>query len=350
MQKTFWETLEKPVLALAPMDGITEIAFRTITKKYGQPDLMYTEFVSVEGLCHNAIKLLDDFIYDQAERPLIAQIFGVTPEYFYQVSIMLCELGFDGIDINMGCPAKSMHKQGSGANLINTPKLAQKIIRETKKGVEDFFTGKRSKDCPDLSPRIVAEVEKRSEAVEKHPSVIPVSVKTRIGYDKPTTKEWIGALLEEKPAAIALHGRTLKQSYRGRADWEEIGKAVELAKDSGVLILGNGDVKNRTETEKKCNKYGTAGVLIGRGSFGNPFAFSKNPPTKNIFEIALEHAQLYEKTYLKSENKNHHFLPMRKHLGWYVKSMPRAKEIRSELFRANTAGEVETIFKKFELI
>jgi len=350
MQKTFWQTLAKPIVGLSPMDGITEVVFRTITKKYGQPDIMYTEFVSVEGLCHNAIKLLDDFIYLEAERPLIAQIFGVTPEYFYQVAILLCELGFDGIDINMGCPAKSMYKQGSGANLINTPKLAQEIIRQTKKGVADYLKGKRSKDCPDLSPRIVAEVEKRSKTVKNRPSAVPVSVKTRIGYNKPITKEWMSALLEAKPDAIALHGRTLKQQYHGKADWAEIGTAVELAKNFGVLILGNGDVKNRLDAGKKCAKYGTAGVLIGRGSFGNPFAFSKNAPTKNIFEVALEHAQLHEKTYSDGENKTHHFLPMRKHLGWYVKSIPGASKIRRELFKTNQAQEVEEIFRKFELI
>lgn len=332
------------------MDGVTEVVYRSIQKKYGNPDLIYTEFTSVEGICHNAQKLLRDFSYTEEQRPVIAQVFGVTPEYYRQTAVLLCELGFDGIDINMGCPAKSMHKQGSGANLINTPELAQEIVRQTKQGIEDYYNGMRSKDCPDISPRIVKEVEARAKLVQNRPTKIGLSVKTRVGFSDPVTKTWIKTLLETGVEAIALHGRTLKQQYSGEASWEEIGKAVKIAQGSGTLILGNGDVNSHQEALEKIDKYGVDGVLIGRASFGNPFVFLPEgiTPSKSIFEIALEHSQLYEKEY--SDQERNKFLPMRKHLGWYVKGIDQAKQVRMELFRAESSVDVERIFKKYELI
>jgi len=350
MEKTLWQRLNKPIVGLSPMDGVTEVVYRTIQKKYGNPDLIYTEFTSVEGICHNAEKLLRDFLYTEEQRPVIAQVFGVTPEYYRQTAVLLCELGFDGIDINMGCPAKSMHKQGSGANLINTPELAQEIVNQTKQGIEDYYNGMRSKNCPDISPRIVKEVERRAKLVKNRPVKIGLSVKTRVGFNNPVTEEWIKTLLETGPEAIALHGRTLKQQYSGEASWEEIGKAVEIAKGSGTLILGNGDVNNYQEALDKINKYGVDGVLIGRASFGNPFIFlpEGKKPAKSIFEVALEHSKLYEKGY--SDQERNRFLPMRKHLGWYVKGIDQAKQVRMELFRANSSEDVERIFKKFGLI
>jgi tRNA-dihydrouridine synthase len=155
-----------------------------------------------------------------------------------------------------------------------------------------------------------------------------------------------------KPAAIAIHGRTLKQQYSGKSNWDEIHRAALLCKNSGTLLLGNGDAQNYEEAMEKINKYEVDGVLIGRGSFGNPFVFQPNhqelAKQYNIFEIALEHCRLYEQTYNKSEK--YHFMPMRKHLGWYVKGVEGAREIRIELFQANNSAEVETIFKRHGLI
>lgn len=350
MEKTIWQKLDKPIIGLSPMDGVTEVVYRGIQKKYGKPNLIYTEFTSVEGICHNAQKLLQDFLYFEDQRPVIAQVFGVTPNYYRQTAVLLCELGFDGIDINMGCPAKSMHKAGSGANLIQTPELAQKIVRATKQGIDDFYNGMRSKDCPDISPRIVKEVERRSKHVKNRPAKVGISVKTRVGYNTPVTDQWIQTLLETQPEAIALHGRTLKQKYAGEASWEEIAKAVEVAKGTGIKILGNGDVQNYEQALEKIKFYGVDGVLIGRASFGNPFVFlpEGQKTDKNIFEIALEHCKLYEEQY-HDQGKNK-FLPMRKHLGWYVKGINNAKQVRMELFRAENTREVEGIFKKYQLI
>ena len=151
MQKnSFWDTLATPIIGLSPMDGLTDHPFRHIQKKYGNPTIMYTEFTSVEGVCHGATQLLKDFLFDETQRPLIAQIYGTTPSYFRQTAILLCQLGFDGIDINMGCPVKNVAHSGAGAALIKTPRLAQEIIAATKQGVINWQNGMREKDCPDL--------------------------------------------------------------------------------------------------------------------------------------------------------------------------------------------------------
>ena len=401
MQNSFWQTLPKPILALAPMDGVTDQPYRHIQKKYGRPDVIYTEFTSVEGVCHKAERLLRDFLYDETQRPIVAQIFGTTPDYFRQTAVLLCQLGFDGIDLNMGCPAKNVAQSGAGAALIKTPQLAQEIIKATQAGVQDWINGKTARDCPDISAKIATEVEKRHKKLPEEyqkKRQVPVSVKTRVGFDEKITTGWISILLEVKPTVIALHGRTLRQAYGGEADWEEIGRAVKLAHDFSqknsqprTLILGNGDVKSYEQAIEKVEKYGVDGVLIGRASFGNPFVFQPKSPNhlsdpefsqnsagmhsifctcsifsqkcrvqkvKNVrrtqstkilkYQVALEHAQLYEKTYAYDERAN--FLPMRKHLGWYVRGLDGAKEIRSKLFQTNNSQEVEEIFKKYELL
>lgn len=341
-------------MALSPMDGVTDQPYRHIQKKYGHPAVIYTEFTSVEGVCHKAIQLLKDFLYDETQRPIVAQIYGTTPEFFRQTTILLCQLGFDGVDINMGCPAKNVAHSGAGASLIKTPELAQEIIKATQQGVIDWQNGQTSRDCPDISSKIADEIEERYKKLpEKYQKIrhIPVSVKTRIGYDKKIATEWISTILEMQPEVIAIHGRTLKQAYGGEADWEEIAKATELAhKTSNTLILGNGDIKSYQDAMEKIEKYKVDGVLIGRGSFGNPFIFlpENTGDQKSIYQIALEHAQLFEQTYSYDERYN--FLPMRKHLGWYVKGLDKAKEIRFKLFQTNTSAEVEAVFREYELI
>jgi len=345
MKKSFWHQLKKPIIGLSPMDGVTDQSFRYIQKKYGHPDVVYTEFVNVAGLHFGAIKPLRAFIFDKTQEPIVAQIYGKTPEYFYQASLILCELGFDGVDINMGCPAKNVRQSGSGAALIKTPKLAQEIVKATKQGVADYLDGKRMKDCKEINNKIKKEILKLNEGkTNKKKEIIPVSIKTRTGYDTPITEEWISTLLETEPDLIALHGRTLKQQYSGKADWQEISKAVELCHQNNTLILGNGDIKEYGDIKKRVEETKVDGVLIGRASFGNPSIF--NPELKtNIFEIALEHARVFEQTYPDDK-----FLPMRKHLSWYTKGFSKAKEVRAKLVKTNSADEVEAIFKKYELI
>ncbi|MBT3249773.1 MAG: tRNA-dihydrouridine synthase [Candidatus Pacebacteria bacterium] len=351
-QTNFWSKLEKPFIGLAPMDGVGDHPYRYIQKKYGQPDIIYTEFATVEGFCRGVTVPLRDFIFDKTQRPIIAQIYGKTPQFFRETATVVCQLGFDGIDINMGCPAKSVANGGAGAGLINTPKLAQEIIEATQAGVQDWVNGKTATDCEHITPEIAKEVEKRSlnlsEEYQQHQS-IPVSVKTRIGFDSPIIDQWLPILLETKPAAIAIHGRTLRQGYSGKADWNEIGKAVRIAKDSSTLIIGNGDVSSKAEALEKVNQSGVDGVLIGRASFGNPWAFNDEDASINQkAAVALEHAQLYEKTF--NEDEKYSFLPMRKHLSWYIKSFEKAKEVRKQLVLTNNSQEVKEIFDKYELL
>jgi tRNA-dihydrouridine synthase B len=351
MDSSFWQKLAEPIIGLSPMDGVTDFPFRHITKKYGNPDIIYTEFASVEGICHNAKQLLRDFLYDETQRPIIAQVYGTTPKFFRQTAVILCEMGFDGIDINMGCPAKNVAHSGAGAALIKTPKLAQEIIKETKAGIQDWLNGMTSRDCPDISPEIAEEVQKRhSELPTEYQQrrLLPVSVKTRIGYEAPVINEWISTLVESDLATIALHGRTLKQHYGGQASWEAIGQAAEIVHTTSTLILGNGDIKSLEDAHEKIRTFKTDGALLGRATMGNPMIFQKSTLQKPALDIALEHAQLFEKTYQSHEKYN--FLPMRKHLGWYVHDIPNAAQIRQEIYKSNNSVEFQAILKKFQLI
>lgn len=308
--KGFWEKLEKPIVGLAPMDGVTDAAMRFITKKYGGPDVIFTEFVSAEGIRAGAKRLMRDFMYDEIERPVVAQLFGKDPEAFYVATKKVVELGFDGVDVNMGCPARKVANRGEGAGLINTPDLALQIIKEVQRA-----------------------------AGEK----IPVSIKTRIGYDKPVTEEWIKALLSAEPAVISLHGRTLKQGYGGKADWREIGKAAKLCRETETLLFGNGDIDSVEDGKKKIKKYGGDGFLIGRAAMGNPGVFKTSGlGMEERLKIAVEHSAKFEELY-----PNDKFFVMRKHLAWYAKGFDGAKELRSKLVLCNSAKEVEEVVSKF---
>ena len=353
--KTFWDTLPKPIIALSPMDGVSDHPFRHIQKKYGNPALVYTEFTNVEGICRSGkANLLNQFLYDEIQRPIIAQIYGHTPPYFRQVATLLCEIGVDGIDINMGCPDKSVAKSGSGAGLIKYPQRAQEIVRETKAGVQDWLNGATVDDCPDIKPRVAARVKEWHQSLpeqyqQRRP--IPVSVKTRMGYDDPVIEWWIPTLLEVEPVVIGIHGRTLKQGYSGKANWDEIGKAVEVAKGSKTLILGNGDIKSLGDAQARVKDYNVDGVLIGRASYGNPFVFKDELPLHeqrdraiSLLPIALEHSYLFEETFQQYEK--YRFLPMRKHLTWYIRGIPGASHLRKKLVHTDSPQEVLAIMQE----
>ena len=349
----FWHELKRPIIGLSPMDGVTDHPYRHIQKKYGRPDVIYTELATVEGFCRGVEKVLDDFLYDEAQRPIIAQIYGTTPQFFRESAVALCQMGFDGIDINMGCPAKSVAHSGAGAALILTPKLAQQILKATKAGVKDWQNGKTVRDCAHITKELAKKIEQRYKKLPKqyqqHDRPVPVTVKTRVGFDVTVIQDWIKTLLEVEPVAIAIHGRTLQQGYGGMADWEEIGKAVHTAKGSNTMIFGNGDVHNRRMALDKVKQYGVDGVLIGRGTFGNPWAFlDQEVDIQTSAAVAVEHSQFFEDTFGKREN--YRFLPMRKHLGWYIRGIPNATVIRVELVRSESAAQVAEILKKHQLI
>ena len=284
---SFWHDIPKPIIGLSPMDGVTDASFRWIAAKHGGPDITVTEFVNVDAAIHAPQTLIRDFTYSEIERPIIAQIYGHTPDLFYKAAHVVCELGFDGLDINMGCPAKNVAASGSGAALIRTPELARAIIRAARQGIEDWCAG-QSLENLGLRQRLIETVRAPINCAAATPArlarrPIPLSVKTRIGYDEVVIEEWIRNLLEEKPVAIAIHGRTLKQGYKGDADWEAIARAVQIAKGFPTLILGNGDLKDMADVYRRVRQCGVDGVLLGRAAEGNPWIFK----TKDQLKQAL---------------------------------------------------------------
>lgn len=356
---------KNPIVGLAPMDAVTDSPFRFITSKYGNPDVMFTEFVHVMGLCMAGDNLLHSFHFDETQRPIIAQIYGKEPEYFYHAAKIACHLGFDGVDINMGCPAKTVAASGSGAGLIRTPELAKKIVNATRQGVKDYFADGKLTGLKDRVYKHIEETEWIQDAVARakakldrglnqesnspYSTPIPVSIKTRIGYDQPITEQWISNLCEVKPDWITIHGRTLKQMYLGQANWEEIRKGVEVAKSFDIPVIANGDVKTSDDFAKVIQTTGAKGALLGRTTFGDPWIFQKvkgegfQNNKEKIFEVMIEHTKKFLELYPDPRA----FVQMRKHFGWYVTGFENAKELREKLVRTTTLQEVQDILKSF---
>ncbi len=326
------------------MDGLTDFAYRQIHAKYGKPAVMFTEFTNVEGMFMSVHDhLFNDLRFHISQRPIIAQIFGSTPEYFYKAAIVCAELGFDGIDINMGCPAKNVAHHGGGAALIAKPELAKEIVRSVKQGIQDWVNGKTITEIglDDIKLARIDELKTFSEANAATREPLPVSVKTRLGVEEVTIEEWVKHLLEVEPTNITLHGRTLRQMYTGSADWEAIGRGAAIIKTTNTTVLGNGDVSSREDALRKIAQYKLDGALIARASMGNPFIWKNEAidftPTLKL-QIALEHAQLHAQT--KNEKM---FLQMRKHFSFYVSNFPNSNEIKIKLIQTKTIEEAEQI-------
>ncbi|TSC58640.1 MAG: tRNA-dihydrouridine synthase [Parcubacteria group bacterium Greene0416_79] len=252
--ENFWRRLKRPIMAQAPMANVTDAAFRRIIAKYGKPDVLFTEFVSADGLLSEGREaLLAELIYSGSERPIVAQLFSGNPEKMFEAGMLVKKLGFDGLDINMGCPDRSIEKSGAGAALIKNPRLAREIIRAGKEGA----------------------------------SGLPVSIKTRLGYNRDELEAWLPELLEERPAAITIHARTRKEMSKVPAHWDRVKHAVEMrdALKSQTLILGNGDVMSIAEAKEKAEETEADGIMLGRAIFGNPWLFA------NSRELANESVQ-----------------------------------------------------------
>jgi tRNA-dihydrouridine synthase B len=339
MNKGFWQNLKKPIIGLAPMDGVTDAAFRHIAALHGKPSLVITEFTSVEGIRAGAERLLDDFKYSVVERPVVAQLFGADPAAFYLSAAVATALGFDGIDINMGCPAKNVTHHGAGAALILDPERAKEIVRQTRKGTQDFAAGKKLEEF--LVPEnIIAAIREIQFKMATDTWVeLPVSVKTRLGYATSTIEEWVKHLLEVEPVNITVHGRTLKQLYAGQADWEAIARAADIIHTTNTSVLGNGDIQSMADAHEHIERYRTDGVLIGRAAFGNPWLFDDHEASfDERIRCALEHARYYHSLF-----GDRAFLRMRKHLLDYVKGSEGAKDIRVQLMKVVTLEDVEKI-------
>lgn len=314
--KKMWNKVPSPAFVLAPMADVTDAAFRKLIAKYGKPDVMWTEFVSADGLFLGGREhLIKDLEYGEEERPIVAQFFSNKPELMKRAATLARELCFDGVDINMGCPDRGIERQGAGAALIKNPANAIEVIEATKEGAGD----------------------------------LPVSVKTRIGYNKVELDTWLPSILSAKPAAVIIHARTRKEMSKVPAQWTEVKRAVEMRDQnkSGALILGNGDILSLKEAEEKVKETNCDGVMIGKGVFGNPWLFNRevqkeNLSTEEILRVMVEHTKLFEEI-LPEKN----FATMKKHYKAYVNDFDGAKELRIRLMNANSAEEVEKLTEEF---
>ena len=365
----FWKMLPQPMIGLAPMDGVTDAAFRLIVAHQGRADISFTEFTNVGDICRGPDRMLSSLLYHECERPVVAQLYGKDPDLFYQAAHIVCELGFDGLDINMGCPSKNVASSGSGAGLIRTPDVAHAILRAARQGVTDWANGQTLFNAGIKTARaeFIQSMNVRRVGMAAIPRrLLPVSVKTRLGYDSVIVERWISHLLDEQPAAITVHGRTLEQMYRGEADWTAIARAVELAKGTETWLLGNGDVHTMQDVIHRVRDTGVHGVLVGRGALGSPWFFQPNDtaralarchddrkmePASSIsvevdlrkrFAVMIEHARQFEIIFGVA-----HFPRMRKHLGWYCKGFPHAASLRASMVRASSVLHVEDMLEEF---
>jgi len=338
------------------MDGITDEAYRLLQSEIAKPDLIFTEFVSAEGISHGGVKLYDTLLFSVKERPIIGQLFGKNPQSFYKSAIILSELGFDGVDINMGCPAKTVTQNGSGAALIGKPDLAVEIIQATKKGIDDWFSGKMKITDLGLNQKSLAVIErnKKYSGVESLPvkggarraeGFKPtISVKTRLGISESIIESWASILLAQDLDFLTIHGRTLKQGYAGSADWSEIQKVVKLAKNTKTKIFGNGDIQSKSQGLEFCQKYGVNGVLIGRAACGNPWCFKDYTATpKERFSAMLLHAQFFTEIF-----PNRRFDSLRKNFLFYASGLSNAKQLRSKLVGLNSINDLLQLEADFQ--
>lgn len=325
-----------PFVGLSPMDGITDEAFRLTQCQIAKPDIIFTEFVSAEGLAHNAVKLYDSLLFSKQERPIIGQLFGKDPDSFYVSALILCHLGFDGIDINLGCPAKTVTQHGSGAALIAKPELVTEIINNVKKAINDFSQNKSLLDLK-IKKKVMETIKRNQKYSQLTKKNIPtLSVKTRLGIDSDISDVWIPFLLSHHLDFLTLHGRTLKQAYSGQADWSSIAKASKLAKNCGTYFFGNGDITSRSQALSFCRQHQLNGVLIGRGAMGNPWVFSdKNPDFKEKYQAMLLHAKNFSTVF-----PTRRFDPLRRHFLLYVSGHPHAKFLRQEIVKLTSIDQL----------
>ncbi len=325
---SFWEQLPKPFSVLAPMEDVTDTVFRQIILKAGRPDVFFTEFTSVDGICSKGFeKVATRLKFTEIERPVVAQIWGNKPELFLQTAQIIFQMGFDGIDINMGCPDRAVLKQGCGAALSR-------------------------KEYRGLVGEIIAATKEGSKG-------LPVSVKTRLG-DRKTEEGWVEFLLEQQLAVLTIHARTAKEMSLVPADWQKIQQiiceynarlssemlagvpsvmgdmpALSVNKSSRrTKIIGNGDIKHLDDP--RIGGSGVDGVMIGRGVFENPFVFVRGLPErqKNL-ELLKDHLHLWQQTW--GEVK--HFAIMKKFFKMYVRDFDGAGELRAKLMEANTVED-----------
>ena len=337
--KDFWHNLPKPIFALAPMEDVTDAAFRRLIARYGKPAVMFTEFTSADGLvlapAQGQQALRKKLLFSESERPIVAQLFTASPERMEQAARLVAELGFDGIDINMGCPVKEVVDTGCGAALIKNPSLAHSLIQSAKK------------------------------------ADLPVSVKTRIGYQTDELDSWLPELLAEEPAAITIHARTRKEMSAVPARWDTVARAARLRDSLGskTLILGNGDVKDLADARAKVAETQCDGAMLGRAIYGNPWLFADRagePSPQERIQALIEHLDLFEELFGTTTNyatiserssdmtaslgrdesklsPRSSFAVMKKHFKAYISGWDGAKELRTRLMETDSVSQARAI-------
>ncbi|MEI7819020.1 MAG: tRNA-dihydrouridine synthase [bacterium] len=305
---------KQPFFVLAPMDDVTDLVFRQLIEELAPADIYMTEFASVEGFCSAGRHAIERRLrLAENERNVVAQIWGTTPDKYRETAEELAQRGFVGIDINMGCPAKDVVKTGACSALIKTPDLATEIIAATKAGAGD----------------------------------LPVSVKTRIGFNDIDIEGWLGHLLKQDIAALTVHLRTVKEQSKVPAHWELMKQIVELrdAIAPQTVIIANGDIVSRDEGIQKAQETGVDGIMIGRGVFHNPWIFDLESREHSIEErkaVLLRHLELFEQTWVHAEKK---FEPLKKFFKIYIQGFEGAAELRAQLMACKSIEQVRLLLK-----
>lgn len=310
--KNVLQDLPKPFFVLAPMDDVTETVFRRVVGECAEPDLYFTEFVNVDALqSPGRTAALRRLKFTEAERPLVAQIWGKTPENFFKTAQELVEMGFDAVDINFGCPDKAVVKNGCCGGMIQFPDQAVAIIQATKDGL----AGK-----------------------------LPLSVKTRIGF-REFDESWLRTVFAQELAMVSIHLRTVREMSKVPAHWELASKVRELRDEVSpdTLLVGNGDVMNKAQGLELAAASGMDGIMIGRGIFQDPFAFAETSPWDTLsghekLSIFQRHVELFSKTWEEGERP---IAPLNKFCKIYVNDFPNAKEVRVDLMSAKSIADLK---------
>ena len=317
MKENFWRDLPRPFFVLAPMEDVTDVVFRHVVAKAGRPDVFFTEFANSDSYCHpeGQKSVRGRLIFTEDEQPMVAHIWGDNPEYFRKMSIGMAEMGFKGIDINMGCPVPNVATRGKGSGLILRPDVSAELIQAAKAGG------------------------------------LPVSVKTRLGYkDINEWEEWLTHILKQDIANLSIHLRTRKEMSQVDAHWELIPEIKKLRDRiaPNTLLTINGDILDRQKGLELAEKYGIDGVMIGRGIFKNPFAFEKEPKEHSTQEYLdllrwqLDLQDKYSEEVPRSITALHRFFKI------YVKGFRGASELRNQLMNTKSTDEVRALLDNFE--
>ena len=313
----FWDKLDKNFSVLAPMEDVTDTVFRQVIIRAGKPDVMFTEFTNCDGLCSKGRdQIIHRLQFSKEERPIVAQIWGANPKNYEETARLCVQMGFDGIDINMGCPEKNVVKIGACASLIDNEELASQIIEATIVGAE----GK-----------------------------IPVSVKTRIGYSKIETERWITFLLTQNIQALTIHGRTAKEMSLVPNHWEEIKKACELKQkiNPNIKIIINGDIVDSNDGVKLRMDNNADGYMIGRGVFKNPWCFDNKIKIDDVTKTTrLELMQFHLKLWDETWGETKHYPKLKKYFKIYCQSFDGASELRNELMETKDISSALILLQK----